>query len=198
LIPETPLESRSTIRFTATLSPLEEGRVESGFLLALPEDASATLPSRGPLMIEGTINGFPFRAPLEPHGEEGHVLRVDADLWAAARAAAGDSVVVEITRVGEEAETRVPVELTEALVKDPSARAVWEETTPAARRDWVLWICSAKQTETRQHRIETACDKLGSGMRRVCCFGGLSWLRKDHPGAGETWLPLPGTSRRQP
>jgi hypothetical protein len=31
---------------------------------------------------------------------------------------------------------------------------------------------------------------------RVCCFGGLNWLRKDHAAAGETWLPLPDSKNR--
>ncbi|MND03816.1 hypothetical protein D3C83_238160 [compost metagenome] len=59
-----------------------------------------------------------------------------------------------------------------------------------ARRDWILWISSGKLPETRQIRIEKACSMLGAGKKRVCCFGGLGWLRKDHAHAGENWLPL--------
>ena len=146
-------------------------------------------------MVEGTINGFPFRAALEPNGERGHWLKVDKALQHAAGAEAGDTVGVEITRVGEEAEIRTPTDLSEALSAAPRALALWAEITPMARRDWILWISSAKQEETRKGRIEKACSMLASGKRRVCCFGGLNWLTKDHPTLG-TWLPLPNSKDR--
>ena len=104
---------------------------------------------------------------------------------------AGDTVTVEITRAGEEPEIRVPMDLRKALATAALAQALWADITPMARRDWILWISSARQPETRRSRIEKACNMLSAGKRRVCCFGGLNWLRKDHATAGETWLPLP-------
>ena len=142
-------------------------------------------------MVEGTINGFPFRAALEPDGKGSHWLRVNKALQGVAGADAGDTVTVEITRANEEPEIRVPMDLLKALAAAPPAQALWVDITPMARRDWILWISSARQEETRRGRIEKACDMLGSGKRRVCCFGGLNWLRKDHATAGGTWLQLP-------
>ena len=88
------------------------------------------------------------------------------------------------------------MDLHQALAAAPLAQALWAAITPMARRDWILWVSSAKQPDTRRHRIEKACDMLASGKRRVCCFGGLNWLRKDHATAGETWLPLPAAKNR--
>ena len=136
-------------------------------------------------MVEGTINGFPFRAALEPNGKGSHGLRVNQAMHDAAGADAGDTVTVEITRAEEEPETRVPMDLRKALAAAPLAQALWAEITPMARQNWILWISSAKQPETRRSRIEKACDMLASGKRRVCCFGGLNWLRKDHATAAE-------------
>jgi uncharacterized protein YdeI (YjbR/CyaY-like superfamily) len=70
----------------------------------------------------------------------------------------------------EELEPRIPADLRKALTAAPEARAVWSDITPIARRDWVLWITSAKQAETRARRINNACDMLAGGKRRVCCF----------------------------
>jgi hypothetical protein len=185
-------ETKSTIRFSAQLfRPKATEKIESWTLLTLPKNASAKLPSRGMTMVEGTINGFPFRAALEPNGEGSHWLRLNKAMQDAAGADAGDTATVEITRAGEEPETRVPMDLRKALAAAPLAQALWAEITPMARRDWILWTSSAKQPETRRHRIEKACDMLASGKRRVCCFGGLNWLRKDHATAGGTWLSLP-------
>jgi hypothetical protein len=190
-------ETKSTIRFNARLfQPKANEKAGLCSLLALPGNASAKLPSRGMTMMEGTINGFPFRVALEPNGKGSHCLRVDKVMHDAAGAAAGDTVTVEITRIGEEPEIRVPMDLRKALAVAPLAQVLWADITPMARRDWILWISSARQPETRSHRIEKACDMLASGKRRVCCFGGLNWLVKNHETSGGTWLPLPGSKNR--
>ncbi len=190
-------ETKSTIRFSAKLlRPEATEKIGPWTVLTLSKSASAKLPSRGTTMIEATINGFPFRAALEPNGQGSHGLKVNKAMQDAAGAEAEDTVTVEITRVGEEPEIRVPMDLRKALAAAPLAQALWTEITPMARRDWILWLSSAKLPETRTIRIEKACDMLASGKRRVCCFGGLNWLRIDHPAAGGTWLPLPDSRNR--
>jgi len=187
-----PKETRSTIRFSARLlRPKATENIGSWTVLTLPNDASAGLPSRDMTMVEGTINGFPFRAALETAGKGSYWLKADKAMRDAAGADVGDTVAVEITRVGEEPETRAPIDLRKALAAAPLAQAFWAQITPMARRDWILWISSAKQEETRSNRIEKACSMLASGKRRVCCFGGLKWLTKDYSNSVETWLPLP-------
>ena len=138
--------------------------------LTLPKNASAKLPSRSMASVEGTINGFPFRATLEPDGQGSHWLRVDRKLREAAGADAGDVVMLEIAPVGEEPEPKVPADLRKALAAAPQARASWSDITPIARRDWIHWITSAKQLETRARRVGNACAMLAAGKRRVCCF----------------------------
>ena len=188
-------ETKSTIRFSAKLfRPKATEKTGSWTLLTLPKSAGAKLPSRRMTMVEGTINGFPFRAALEPNGKGSHWLRVNKALHDTA--GAGDTLTVEITRAGEEPEIRVPVDLRKALADAPMAQALWADITPIARRDWILWISSAKQSETRKRRIEKACAMLASGKRRVCCFGGINWLTKNHVTSGGTWLQLPNSKNR--
>jgi hypothetical protein len=186
-----------TIRFRAKLFRTEENeKIGSWALLTLPKNASVKLPSRSMMMVEGTINSFPFRAALEPNGKEGHWLKVNKALRDAAGADTGDTVAVEITRLGEEPEIRMPMELRKALRVAPRAQASWADITPMARQNWILWITTAKQPETRTRRIENACDMLASGKRRVCCFPGLTWLTKDYVTSRETWLPLPNSKAK--
>ena len=71
-----------------------------------------------------------------------------------------------------------PMDLQSALATAPKAKALWSDITPIARRDWILWIITAKRPETRARRIAVACSKLAAGKRRVCCFGGIKWLEK--------------------
>jgi len=71
---------------------------------------------------------------------------------------------------GEESEPRVPTDLRKALAATPKSKAKWEDLTPIARRDFISWIDSAKQPQTRRRRIERACDMLAAGKRRPCCY----------------------------
>ena len=159
----------SRIRFrTKLLRPAASAKAGSWTFLTLPKEASAKLPSRGMTTVEGTINGFPFRATLEPDGRKSHWLKVNRKLREAAAAAAGDVVTLEIAP--EVLEPRLPADLRKALAAAPKARALWSDITPIARRDWIQWIASAKRPETRARRVDNACEMLAAGKRRVCCF----------------------------
>ena len=165
-------KTASRIRFKAKLfRPAQSEKGEAWTFLILPKNASAKLPSRGITAIEGTINGFPFQAALEPDGQKSHWLKVDRKLSKSAGADEGDIVTLEIAPAGKDTEPEVPTDLRKALAAAaPKARALWSDITPNARRDWIHWITSAKQEETRTRRIKNACSMLAAGKRRVCCF----------------------------
>jgi hypothetical protein len=164
--------AKTLIRFKAKVfRPPESDKAGSWTFLTLPRTASAKLPSRAMTAIEGTINGFPFEAVLEPDGQKSHWLKVDRKLGEAAGIEAGDVVTLEIAPAAEEPEPTLPTDLQTALAAAaPKTREVWSDITPIARRDWIHWITSAKQAETRTRRIKNACSMLASGKRRPCCF----------------------------
>ncbi|CAN5765432.1 YdeI/OmpD-associated family protein [soil metagenome] len=155
--------------------------------------------------VEGTLNGAPFQATLDPDGRGGHLLRLDRKLLAVAKSGtsargpgpvAGDTITLEINPVAADAEPEptVPPDLRKALTAAPGAdgaraRATWADITPAARRDWIQWITSGKRAETRPLRIKKACDMLGKGKRRACCFD-----RSGMYGKGIT-CPVPDAAR---
>ena len=76
---------------------------------------------------------------------------------------------------GEELEARLPTDLRKALAAAAKAKAQWNDLTPIARRDFISWIDSAKQLETRRRRIERACSMLAAGKRRPCCYSIVSF-----------------------
>jgi len=161
----------STIRFETRLS-----QINARIILRLPESASAELPSRGMLMVSGTLNGVPFKTLLEPDGryaqaqKSSHWFSPDKKLLEDASAKAGDTVSVTLEPSKDWIEPEVPEDLRKALAASPEAEALWKDITPLARWDWVRWIRAVKTPETRQKHIEVALDKLNKGMRRPCCF----------------------------
>ena len=165
-------KTASKIRFRAKLlRPAATEKVGSWAFLTLPKNASAKLPSRGMTTVEGTLNGFPFRATLEPDGRGGHWLKIDQKMRETAGAQAGDCVTLEFAPVAVEPEPEVPDDLRKALTAAPPlASKTWLDITPLARRDWIHWITSGKRAETRTKRIDVAVSKLSAGDRRPCCF----------------------------
>lgn len=67
-------------------------------------------------------------------------------------------------------EPKLPPDLQKALAAAPIANAQWRDLTLIARMDFIRWIVSAKQPETRRRRIEVTCSKLTAGERRPCCY----------------------------
>src|SRR3989344_6481363 len=102
-------------------------------ILQLPEDASAKLPSRGMIMVKGSINGVPFKTLLEPDGKYGpglkpsHWFTPDKKLLDEAHAAAGDMVQVSLELTKEWIEPDVPDDLKKALSSSQKAEALWKD-----------------------------------------------------------------------
>jgi hypothetical protein len=162
-------KSTSTIRFTATLlRPADKAATWT--FLKVPKEASAKLPTRSMTSVEGTINGTPLLVTLEPDGDGSHWLKVEKKLREAAGAKVGDVVKLDIEPAKKEPEPIVPPNLKKALAASPKAKALWSDITPVARRDWIHWIATAKQAETREKRVGVAISKLEAGKRRACCF----------------------------
>src|SRR3989344_2109607 len=105
-------------------------------ILRLPEDASAQLPSRGMVMVSGTINNIPFKTLLEPDGRYGpgkkpsHWFRPDKKLLGDARAAAGRTAQVSLEPTKEWVEPEVPVDFKKTLSTSPKAQVLWNDITP--------------------------------------------------------------------
>jgi hypothetical protein len=153
------------IRFETTLLKISDWTI-----LRLPESASVKLPSRGMALVEGTINGFRSKIVLEPDGKGSHWFRVDSALREAAGIDSGNMVTMAFEPSKEWPEPEVPADLVKALTSDPQANALWVKITPMARWDWLRWIRSTNNPETRNRRIEVALSKLEAGERRPCCF----------------------------
>jgi len=82
----------------------------------------------------------------------------------------GDSVSVPLEPMARWPEPKVPADLAEALASDPRVRRIWMDVTLVARWDWIRWIGSTRNRDTRAIRIEKTLSKLRSGKRAACCF----------------------------
>jgi hypothetical protein len=155
----------SMIRFDTKLYT-----IGSWVILKLPDSASAKLPSRGQVMVKGTINGSPLQTPLEPDGNGSHWLHIDKQLQKATAVKTGDVVSLEIEATKEWPEPDVPADIQRGVTDHPDTQALWQDITPLARWEWIRWIRATGQAETRNRRIEVARSKMMAGERRPCCW----------------------------
>jgi hypothetical protein len=160
----------SVFRFKAELfrdPKLAKAGGSATLLLNVPEVISKKVRSSGMTTVEGTINGHPFRATLEPNTSEGHWLPVNEAMREGASADEGDTVKLVILE--PEPEPTMPADLRDALTASDRANTLWKDLTPIGRTDWIHWIVSAKQSETRARRIRRTVEQLSEGKRRPCC-----------------------------
>lgn len=138
-------------------------------ILRLPMNMSESLPSRGMVMIEGTLNNIEFQAPLEPDGMGSHWFRISEALVEAAGIKVGDTVSLSFAPLRQWSEPELPKDLNHSL-KSLNVENQWHAITTKARWEWIRWIRSTPNPQTRQKRIDTSCSMLASGKKRPCCF----------------------------
>jgi len=124
------------IAFDTTLYEINAWRI-----LRLPPEASSKLPSRGVVMVRGTINDVPFTAVLEPDGQGSHWFRVSDVVAAAAHADVGEkaSVVVELS--GDWVKPELPADLG-ATLQSHGLSTLWDSLSPMAQWAWIRWSCT--------------------------------------------------------
>lgn len=159
-------EQVPAIRFDAT-----PWMIDKWTIVRLPNKASAKLPSRGQVAVQGTINGHKFQTVLEPDGTFGHWMRVDRKLQQTAAVRAGDTATLEIEPTKDWPEPTVPRDLEKALTAGPQKiQDLWKDITPMARWEWVRWVNATNNPDTRRRRVEVTISKMNGGKRRPCCF----------------------------
>ncbi len=83
---------------------------------------------------------------------------------------------------------KMPTDLKNALITDPSAKAAWLSLTPLARNEWICWAITVKQLSTRKNHVGRTITELQEGKRRPCCWIGCIH-RTDKPlSASVQWV----------
>lgn len=152
------------ISFEAILTEIEGHKV-----VKIPINTSKQLPSRGMVMIKGTMNGISFITPLEPDGKEGHWFELSENLMMELGVTVGQTMSFHIEPMSEWVEPQIPDDIMDAIIQEGLLNQ-WNTLTTKARWEWLRWIRSTKNEATRRKRIEVACSKLHKGDKRPCCF----------------------------
>ncbi len=145
---------------------LEADPTDGGVWLVAPAGVSAAYATRGPVPVQATLDGFPYRGTLAPLGAGRHGLLVARQLRRALGKTLGDTVRVALARAGADPPLPVPDDLGAALALAPAAAAYFAQLAPGPRQELLRWLHAAKKATSRAHRLAHALELLGKGRHR--------------------------------
>ncbi len=146
------------MRFRATIQL--SGKTATG--IRVPDEVVAGLGAGKRPAVRVTINGYTYRSTVAPMGGV-FMLPLSAENRTQAGVNAGDEVEVELEPDTQPREASVPLDLREALDRDPDARRHFEGLSYSNKQRIVLSIEGAKTAGTRQRRITKALEELRQG-----------------------------------
>ena len=134
--------------------------------IEFPRDLKETYGVGNLVPFVATFDGrVSYRGSLSKMGSRGAAILLRKDVRAELGKRPGDSVEVLIELDEEPREIDTPEDLQAALL----GRGLGEMFAALAythRKEFVQWIEQAKRAETRQRRIEQACEMVHAGRRR--------------------------------
>jgi hypothetical protein len=152
------------VRFESTIQ-----KFQSHFVIQIPESAGKKLPSRGMVMISGTINGIYFETELEPDGRGSHWFKPEDALLQKLSVSPEEPLFFIVEPMKTWPEPKVPEDL-QAALSSSKMSGLFNSITPRAQWEWIRWIRFTNNPETRARRIEVTLSKLSEGKKRPCCF----------------------------
>lgn len=128
-------------------------KIQSRQVIVIPLESSKKLPSRGMVMACLSLKGRSFIAPLEPDGRGSHWFEVSEKFSEDTQLKVGDSLEIVVELVKDWPEPEVPKDILDEIDR-AHLRPMWDSITTKARWDWLRWIRSTDNIQTRRKRIE--------------------------------------------
>lgn len=142
-------------------------------IVHIPVEFSQALPSRGLVMAKVLIDGIDAVLPIEPDGKGSHWFELNDNLLNEIDAKVGDCFDVDLEPVKEWPEPDMPEDIMSGLEAE-GLLEFWKSITTKAKWEWLRWIRSTNNPDTRAKRIEVAGSKMKAGDKRPCCFNASS------------------------
>ncbi|MFV0466828.1 MAG: YdeI/OmpD-associated family protein [Lachnospiraceae bacterium] len=141
--------------------------INGSALIRLPKNISELLPTRGMVMANVQIRDHHFTVPLEPDGAFSHWFFVPNALLSTLDPTS--EIELSMSLCTDWPEPEMPLDMQEAILSE-HLEAEWEKVTVKAKWEWIRWVRSTENPQTRSKRVLVMCSKLSQGKRRPCCF----------------------------
>lgn len=148
--------------FEAVIQKTE--KVDSGFI-EFSYGVLEEFGKKGQVKVKVYFDGFVYRGSLVKMGHHCHIIGLNKEVRTAINKNVGDKVNVVISEDKEERTVEIPADLNNAFEESPEARAIFEKLSFTHRKEYVVWIISAKKQETRDARILKCVEMLEAGKK---------------------------------
>lgn len=110
--------------------------------------------------VVATVGGKSTRTTIVPAAGGKHRMQINTAQRKAAKVDWGDPVSIELRIDIASRTVPVPADLRALLAKHPKARRGFDEMPPGHRRQFLLWLGSSKNPNTRRKHLDRAIDHL--------------------------------------
>lgn len=130
----------------------------------LPQVAQNKKAPFGWVKVKGIIDGIEFnKYHLMPYGEGKLFLPVKAEIRKKIKKQAGD--YVHITLYLDDEPIEIPKEMLLCLKDEPQAYRFFKSLSEGEKQNYIKWIYSAKQDETKVQRMAEAINRMLKNMK---------------------------------
>jgi len=145
-----------------TFSEVIEDAGSGGAFVTIPFDVEAAFGQKL-VKVKALIAGELYRGSLVRMGGTCHILGIRKEIRQKIGLTIGDIVTIELEADTEPREVVVPADLQEALAADPAAGTIFARLAYSHQKEYVEWIETARQAQTRQGRITQTLERLKNG-----------------------------------
>jgi hypothetical protein len=149
--------------FTGILENSGDG-MDTAFI-TIPFDVEKVYGTKGQVKVKATFDGHPYRGVIANMGTGCHIIGVKKDIRKAIEKAIGDRISVTIEKDTEERVVEMPEDLQSALLKSRKAKDFFDTLSYTNRKEYAVWVSSAKRQETREKRLAESIKKLLAGKK---------------------------------
>ncbi len=133
--------------------------------IAIPFNVQEIFGTRGQIKVKATFDGHAYRGSIANMGTGSHLIGVRKDIRKAIGKSIDDTVVVTIEPDTEERVIELPEELKVFFRKSAHAKEFFNSLSYTNRKEYVVWITSAKKDETKVKRLVEMLKKLHDKKR---------------------------------
>jgi hypothetical protein len=157
------LSEDEKIRFEAIIE--QHSGMDAAFVV-FPYDVFELFGVKGQVKVKVLFDGqVSYRGSLAKKAADGHLLGLTKAVRQQLSKTFGDAVHVELEQDLEERKVEIPDEVNDLLNCHPEARKFFEGLSYTDRKEYMVWMTSAKKKETRQARLGAFIPKLLAGKK---------------------------------
>ncbi|MCX6156339.1 MAG: YdeI/OmpD-associated family protein [Candidatus Kapabacteria bacterium] len=143
---------------------IQNGSLDAAYI-EFPFDTFDMFGTRGQVKIKAIIDGEFYRGSLANMGTGSHVIGILKDIRKKNNKTFGDIVHIELEQDFDERKIEIPEDLLLLLNSNEQEKLYFEKLSYTNQKEYVVWITSAKKTETRHARLAAILFKLKDGKK---------------------------------